>query len=136
MESCLFCKIVNKEIPASIFYEDADTIAFLDIAPANFGHALVMPKKHCKNILDCPEELLTAVMKTIRLLSPKLMAATGATGINITSNNEPSASQIVMHMHWHLIPRYESDGLLPWPKKEGITAEQNEALLAKLRVME
>lgn len=132
---CLFCKIVNKEIPASIFYENADTIAFLDISPSNFGHSLVMIKNHCNNILDCSEEAMIAVAKTARLLAPKLMAAVEATGINVISNNGASATQMVMHMHWHLIPRYESDGLLPWPKKDSITSEQIDTLLVKLRAL-
>ena len=132
---CLFCKIINKEIPAGIFYEDAETIAFLDIAPANFGHSLVMSKTHCKNILDCSDEIMAVVAKRVKMLAPKIMAATGADGINVTSNNEAVAGQIVMHMHWHLIPRYPNDGLLSWPKKEGITAEQNAALLEKIHAL-
>lgn len=135
MEDCLFCKIVNKEIPASIFYEDADTIAFLDIAPANLGHTLVVPKKHCKNILDCPEDTMIAVAKTARRLASRIMEAAQANGLNLVVSNEATAGQEVFHMHWHLIPRYDNDGLLSWPKNGDITTEQNEALLAKFRAM-
>ncbi len=132
MEDCIFCKIIKREIPAGIFYENDQVLAFLDIAPCSFGHALVIPKKHCQNILDCPPEILNVVTETARVLTPRLLTATGATGLNITSNNGAVAGQIVGHLHWHLIPRYDNDGLKLWPKNETITNEQNQELLAKL----
>jgi histidine triad (HIT) family protein len=115
---CIFCKIVAGEIPAEKVYEDADTLAFLDITPVNPGHVLVIPKKHYKNILDIPEAEWLRVMQTVHRLAPKIKEAVGADGVNITTNNEPAAHQIVMHSHVHIIPRFAGDPHKPWVGKE------------------
>ncbi|HEC33056.1 MAG TPA: HIT family protein [Candidatus Kaiserbacteria bacterium] len=118
----LFIKIINGELPSEKIYEDDMTYAFLDINPTNKGHTLVVPKNHSENIYDIKEEDWTAVMKTVRLLSPKIKKALNADGINIIMNNEKSAGQLVPHSHVHIIPRYEADGFKHWkgtPYQEG-----------------
>ncbi|TAK58814.1 HIT family protein [Patescibacteria group bacterium] len=118
----LFLKIVRREIPAEIVYEDEKTFAFLDIRPNNHGHTLVIPKERYRNILDIPEDLWLAVMKTVHMLAPVIKKAVGADGINIAMNNEPAAHQLVFHAHVHIIPRFEGDQYQPWtgtPYKEG-----------------
>jgi histidine triad (HIT) family protein len=115
MEPTVFERIIAREIPADIVYEDEETLAFLDIAPNNPGHTLVVPKEYSRNIFDISEESWLAVMRTAHKLAPAIMKAVGADGINIAMNNEAAAGQIVFHTHVHLIPRYEGDGFKHFP---------------------
>ena len=111
MEGCIFCKIVNGEIPAAKVYEDKGTLAFLDIAPASpkGGHTLVMPKRHYELITDVPEVELVAVSKTMKRMSEVLLKF--GEGLNIVQNNKKVAGQFVPHVHFHLIPRFTGDGI-------------------------
>lgn len=117
MEDSIFAKVIRREIPAEIVYEDDETLAFLDIAPTSPGHTLVIPKKYVRNIFDTDDETLAAVMRTIRKIAPAIKTAVGADGLNIHSNHESAAGQIVFHLHFHLIPRFENDALAMWPHK-------------------
>lgn len=118
MEDSVFTKIIKREISSEIVYEDEDTIAFLDIAPANPGHTLVVPKKPARNVFDIDEENWTDLYRTVRRVAPAVRDAAGAAGVNIIMNNEAAAGQEVFHAHVHIIPRFAKDGLTPWPKKE------------------
>lgn len=109
-EDTVFSKIIRREIPAHIVYEDDATLAFLDISPVNKGHTLVIPKKPVRNIFDADDATLARVMSTIRRIAPAVQKATGADGINIHSNHEAAAGQEVFHLHFHVIPRFEGDG--------------------------
>jgi histidine triad (HIT) family protein len=116
MEGCLFCKIVEGEIPCAKLYEDEKILSFLDIAPANKGHALVMPKEHYETLLDVPDdiELMKVVKKVVRAMS----SALGNEGFNILVNNKKGAGQLVPHLHVHIIPRFAGDGIkLNWMPK-------------------
>ncbi len=117
MEDTIFMKIIRREIPADIVYEDADTMAFLDIHPTNPGHTLVIPKKPSRNIFDIDDETLSAVWRTTRKVAKAVKDAVGAEGLNITTNNEAAAGQIVFHYHVHIIPRFGNDGFRLWPGK-------------------
>lgn len=110
MEDCIFCKIVKKEIPAQIVYEDDDSLAFLDAAPVHPGHTLVIPKKHSKDIFDISEEDFSNIMKTVQKITPAVKEAVKADGINIGNSNGKAANQAVFHLHVHIMPRYEGDG--------------------------
>ena len=117
MTDCIFDKIINKEIPAHIVYEDDIVLAFLDISQVTPGHTLVVPKKHVANIFEYDEDLASAVFARI----PKIARAVQASnpdikGLNILSNNGELAYQSVFHSHIHLIPRYtKEDGFgLKW----------------------
>jgi len=123
MNDCVFCKIVQKVLPASIVYEDAVTIAFLDIKPINRGHLLVIPKKHTENATDTPNDTLFAMVATAKKLTAPLLRTTGAAGYNLGMNNGSVSGQAVMHAHLHIIPRYPDDGLLPWKNKETTTQD-------------
>jgi histidine triad (HIT) family protein len=124
---CIFCKIVKKEIPSSIVYEDKNTLAFLDISPLNRGHALVIPKKHYETIADIPESEIADLMKVVRKVGIATQKAVGAHGLNITQNNGKAAEQFVPHMHFHLIPRFEEDGIyMTHPKKKYAEGEMEE----------
>jgi len=126
-EPTIFDKIIAKEIPAEIVYEDEHVLAFLDIAPSNPGHTLVIPKEATRNILTITEESWAHVMEAVRILAPVIKGVTGAGGINLMMNNEPVAGQVVMHAHVHIIPRQEGDGIEVW--KGGSYAEGEAALL-------
>jgi len=118
MEDSVFTKIIKREVPADIVYEDEDTIAFVDIFPNNLGHTLVVPKKPARNIFDIDDETLTAVMRTVRTIAPAVRNAVGAKGLNINSNHGPEAGQVVFHFHVHLIPRFAKDEFQFFPTKE------------------
>lgn len=103
---CIFCSIINSEIPSSIVYEDDKVIAFLDISQVTVGHTLVVPKKHVANLLECDPATLSHVMQVAHDLGKQIMEKTGASGMNILSNVNEVAGQSVPHFHVHLIPRY------------------------------
>lgn len=106
---CIFCSIINKEIPSSILYEDDQVLAILDISQVTKGHTLVMPKQHVENMLECDDETLSHVMEIAKKLGNHIMEKTGAAGMNILSNIHEAAGQSVPHFHVHLIPRYGED---------------------------
>lgn len=117
MTDTVFSKIIAREIPAEIVYEDDTTLAFLDIAPNTPGHTLVIPKKYAKNIFDVDEETLASVMKTVRKLAPIVRDAVGAKGVHINSNHEHEGGQEVFHLHFHIIPRTSREEFdFCWPK--------------------
>ena len=109
MDNCIFCKIIKGEIPSYKIYEDNFVYAFLDISKDVFGHTLVIPKNHYKNILDVTNEELNHVMNAVKLISNHYVNNLGFEGINTFNNNEECASQSVMHLHFHIIPRKTND---------------------------
>ncbi len=117
MQNCIFCKIINKELPSLKIYEDEIALAFLDINPVNMGHTLIVPKKHFENIHDLPEETATHIIKIAKKISIALKKF-GADGTNISINNGKAAGQIIFHFHTHVIPRFTEDKLTPWPAKK------------------
>ncbi len=110
MDMCIFCKIVNKEIPAKIIYEDDEIMAFLDINPRNEGHTLVIPKKHYDNLLEAPDNTLAEMMRVAKLLCQRMKNKLNAKGFNIVINVEKVAGQEINHLHLHIVPRYAEDG--------------------------
>ena len=110
MEECIFCKIVEKKAEASIIYEDDKTVSFLDVRPANLGHAQVIPKKHAANIYEIEEEEIATVAKVVKKVAIAVKKAFNADGINIGESNEPVSWQIIPHLHFHIIPRFKDDG--------------------------
>jgi histidine triad (HIT) family protein len=125
-KDCIFCKIVRGEIPSSKIYEDNEFLAFLDIKPINKGHALVIPKEHCKNLLDFPKAEETDFIEFIKKVSRAVVKTTNADGFNLGMNNGRAAGQIVMHAHIHIIPRFSDDRLVSWPHKEYAEGEIQE----------
>lgn len=109
---CIFCEIVNKEIPGKIIYEDDICLAFLDLSQVTNGHTLVVPKSHYNNFLEADDEVVAHMFKVSRKLGNELVDKLNARGMNILSNINEVAGQSVKHFHIHLIPRYdENDGL-------------------------
>lgn len=117
MENCIFCKIINKQIPSSVVYEDEDVIAFLDISQATNGHTLILPKKHYSNLLEIDDELLAKITKTAKMLANSMKDSLGAKGFNLVNNCNEIAGQSVMHFHLHLIPRYDQKEFIIEPKE-------------------
>jgi histidine triad (HIT) family protein len=103
-ESCIFCKIAQKEASASIVYEDEKVVAFLSIQPINVGHTLVVPKKHYEDIYGIPEEEVAYLYKIVKKLSRAIKKAVEAEGIRIVQNNGEAAGQVIFHLHVHIIP--------------------------------
>lgn len=118
MEDTIFMKIIRREVSADIVYEDADTIAFLDVKPTAPGHTLVVPKKPVRNIFDIDDDTLAAVLRTVRKIAPAVRDAVGAHGVHINSNHEAAAGQIVFHLHFHIIPRHDRNEFSFWPQRE------------------
>lgn len=119
MCDCIFCKIAAGDIPSMKVYEDEETIAFMDIAKDVDGHMVVIPKKHCKSVLDCEADTLCAVMKTVKKVSLHLTEDCGYDGVNLLNASDESAGQSVPHFHIHIIPRQRDDGIDAWPKFSG-----------------
>ncbi|HEQ8831119.1 TPA: HIT family protein [Streptococcus pyogenes] len=112
MENCIFCSIIQGDIPSSKVYEDEQVLAFLDISQTTKGHTLVIPKQHVRNLLEMTAETASHLFARIPKIARAIQSATGATAMNIINNNEALAEQTVFHAHVHLVPRYnEEDGI-------------------------
>jgi histidine triad (HIT) family protein len=117
---CLFCKIVAGTIPAQIVDEDERTVAFMDINPATRGHALVVPRRHARDLLEIESDDLKATILAAQRLARKASDRLRADGVNLLNSCGQAAWQTVYHFHIHVIPRYEGDPLrLPWTPAEG-----------------
>jgi histidine triad (HIT) family protein len=108
---CIFCKIVRRESPASIVYEDAATLAFMDIRPMLPGHTLVIPKAHAAYLEDLPEESSGPILKTAKKVAAALrQSGLRCEGVNLWLANGKAAGQEVFHVHFHVLPRFRGDG--------------------------
>jgi len=116
MDDCIFCKIIKGELPCSKLYEDDKVFAFLDIAPVNKGHALVIPKEHNETLMDMQDDILKEVSVVVKRLSAAIKKAVNADGISVGMSNYKAAGQLVPHAHFHIMPRFEDDGLKLWPQ--------------------
>ena len=130
---CVFCKIVNGDIPSFKVYEDKHTLVFMDIAKDVDGHMVAIPKKHVKCILDCDVETLGHLMATVKRVSNHCIDNCGYDGVNLLNASDESAGQSVPHFHIHIIPRKIGDGIDTWPKFDGASHEI-EVLFQKLRI--
>jgi histidine triad (HIT) family protein len=118
--NCIFCRIIRGEVPSFRILEDDRTLVFMDINPANPGHALVIPKVHAETIFTLEEPWLTATMLVAQRVAQAVHKAFQPYGLNIVQANGPGAAQSVPHFHWHVLPRAEDDGLLMnWPLQAG-----------------
>jgi histidine triad (HIT) family protein len=131
--NCIFCKIVAGTIPSFKLYEDAATLAFLDINPGNPGHALVIPKAHAANLYASDDKDLAAVMVTVRKVATAIEMTVKPDGLNLLQANGPGAAQSVFHFHMHILPRRNGDELkMNWGLKPGDKGEIA-ALAEKIR---
>ena len=123
---CIFCKIVNGDIPSLKVYEDEHTMVFMDIAKDVDGHMVAIPKKHIKNILDCDEGTLNCLMATVKKVANYCVDECGYDGVNLLNASDESAGQSVPHFHIHIIPRRNNDNVDAWPNFEGANREIEE----------
>ena len=116
---CIFCRIIRGEVPSFRVFEDDRTLAFMDINPANLGHARVVPKVHAETIFTLGDLSLAATMMVAQRVARAVQKAFQPYGLNIVQANGPGAAQSV-HFHWHVLPRAKDDGLLMnWPLQAG-----------------
>ena len=118
MSDCVFCKIVEGQIPSTKVHEDGLTLAFMDIGQVNPGHVLVAVKPHVENIYGLDDRLAAAVFQTAVHVARAVQKAYAPEGVTLYQANGPAAGQTVYHFHLHIVPRYDKDGLhLTWPAK-------------------
>jgi histidine triad (HIT) family protein len=118
MDNCVFCRIVARQIPASVVHEDEHTFGFMDIGQVNPGHVLVAVKKHAENIFALEDAEAAAVFRSAAKMARAIRAAFAPQGLSVYQANGAAAGQTVLHFHIHLVPRYEGDGMaLTWPVK-------------------
>lgn len=130
-EDCIFCKIVNGEIPSKTIYEDETFRAILDLGPATKGHALLIPKEHASDLYELPEETAGQALICAKKLATLMTSKLKCDGFNLVQNNGEVAGQTVHHFHLHLIPRYADDNqTIAWepgtPSQEELEAIRKE----------
>lgn len=125
---CVFCSIINHEIPSKVVYEDDLVLAILDISQVTKGHTLVMPKKHVDNLLECDDETAAHLIQVVKCLAKQIQDRTGAPGINILNNNGEAAGQTVNHLHFHIIPRYSENDTFVCEFRESEKQDLDEVL--------
>ncbi|MEM8837973.1 MAG: HIT domain-containing protein [Pseudomonadota bacterium] len=119
----IFVKIIEGTIPCHKVYEDDDTLVFMDIMPASRGHCLVVPKAAGRNLFDCPDDALTKAILVMKKVAIAAKKALKADGITLRQNNEAASGQVVFHAHFHIMPRYEGEALIPHNPNQADHAE-------------
>lgn len=118
MTNCVFCRIVARELPAAVVYEDEQTLAFMDAGQVNPGHVLVAAKGHAENLYELDDAQAGALLRTAVRVSRAIRDAYQPQGLSVYQANGKAAWQTVFHYHMHLVPRHEGDGMaLSWPAK-------------------
>jgi len=118
MSNCVFCRIVAKEIPAAVVYEDEHTLAFMDAGQVNPGHVLVAAKGHAENIYELSDAQAAALLRAAAHVARAIRDVYQPPGLSVYQANGKAAWQSVFHYHMHLVPRHENDGMaLTWPAK-------------------
>jgi histidine triad (HIT) family protein len=132
-EGCIFCAIAAGDAPAQIIDSDEHTLAFMDIAPATRGHALVIPRAHYADLMEMPAGELERTAVAAERLARRLKAALNPAGFNVLNSCGSAAWQTVFHFHWHVVPRYPDDPLeLPWVPTQG-DPDEIAAVAAEIR---
>lgn len=132
-DNCLFCRIVSGDLPATIVYEDQNSLAFLDHRPLFPGHTLLVPRKHFETLGDLSPSLIEPYFKAVQLLSLVVEAALDAEGTFVAMNNR--VSQSVPHLHVHIVPRRRKDGLKGffWPRTKYKDEEEMKEVQSKIQ---
>ena len=124
MAKCVFCKIVKKELPCYVVFENELIMSFLVRKPTANGHLVVIPKQHYENIFDTPDNILGEINKVCKQMSFLLKEKLGATGVNILNASGKDAQQSVFHIHYHVVPRSKDDGLDLWFHEESNNSDE------------
>ena len=135
MKGCPICEIVSGSIPSWIVYRDAEVVCFLPKEVEAFGHTIVAPIHHIPDICVASDESIGRLMVATRRLTMHYRERVGATGVNVLHASGASAQQSVAHLHFHLIPRFDGDGLDAWPTLPGTSVGKDE-LLSRLKLAE
>lgn len=132
--NCIFCKIIAGEIPSTRVYEDTHVLAFMDIGPVIKGHTLVIPKQHVDPITAVPPDVLNRVMAVVQKIAKAQMNGLRADGVNILQANGAAAGQVVPHLHFHVVPRFKTDGHhWNWAAKKYETIDEMKQLADKIK---
>ena len=131
-DTCLFCRIVSGELPATIVYEDDESVAFLDHRPLFPGHTLLVPREHVETLGELPKEIVAPYFEAAQLLSRAVESAMDAEGTFVAMNNR--VSQSVPHLHVHVVPRRRKDGLKGffWPRTKYKDDEEMRVVQSKI----
>ena len=113
---CIFCNIVAGDIPSYKVYEDDKVMAFFDILPISPGHTIIVPKKHVADMENLPDDVISAMAVSVKKIGKATMDGLGVKGYSVFLDNKSAANQHVPHVHFHLVPRAEGDGLERWPQ--------------------
>ncbi len=132
MEKTIFAKIANGELPAEIIWQDDAFVAFLDVLPIEPGHTIVAPKRMVDSLEDLTPEELGGLMLTVQKIGAAMMKGIGVKGYSIFLDNKDAANQHIPHVHFHIVPRVEGDGLGRWPQT-AYDAGEAESYAAKIR---
>lgn len=108
-KNCIFCKIGSGDIPSYKLYEDEDFKVFLDLSPTSYGHALIIPKEHYKNLFELDDTIASKALVLAKKVGAAMMNTLHCDGLNVLQNNGEAAGQTMFHFHIHLIPRYKED---------------------------
>ncbi len=136
MPDCIFCRIIAGELPAARVLETPAVLAFLDIAPVNYGHTLVIPKAHYANLLEVPDDLWLQMGQVCRRVARSLQSGLQAHGFNLGMNNFEAAGQEVFHAHVHVIPRFFGDGHKLFPQGSYKPGEMEQTAARMRRALE
>ena len=138
MDDCVFCRILKRELPASIIYEDDVAVGLLDLYPIHDGHSLVIPREHHADVASCPPQVAGHLFQVSARLGPAIVRATDAHGFNVWTANGSAAGQDIFHLHLHILPRYREDTFgLRFPKNFPDEAQRADldAMAEKVRRM-
>lgn len=131
MQDCIFCKIIRKQIPAHIVYEDASTLAFLDIAPASEGHCLIIPKTHYAKLHELSQKDAAALGKTLAKIATAISEL--SPDYNLLQNNGEVAGQAVPHIHFHIAPRSQQSGIFFTTSRKQLSDAEMKTVTNKLK---
>ncbi len=129
----IFDKILDGEIPCRRVYEDDHVLAFLDVGPLSDGHTLVIPKERVATLHELSDDAASDLGRVLPRLCRAVLAATGATAYNVLQNNGAAAHQVVLHVHFHIIPRFESSGLQIGWKPGSLDEERADEIAENIR---
>lgn len=128
INDCVFCKLTKGELPAWVVYENENVVCFLPQEVEAYGHTIIAPKSHYSDLFSTPTEVLGQVLTVTQKVAMHYRQAIGAVGVNLLHASGVAAQQSVPHLHIHLIPRFENDGLDAWPILPGTQASKDELL--------
>ena len=133
MNDCVICKLVSNELPSWIIHEDENVICFLPLELEAFGHTVIAPKSHYADLFSVSTKSLNRLFAVIQKVALHYQTALGATGVNLLHASGISAGQSAPHLHFHLVPRFDEDGLNAWPTFPK-TQQDKDELLKKLQL--